>query len=103
MTDANATILVLNGPNLNMLGTREPGIYGKRTLDDIINDLRSTAVAGSPPLDIVHLQSNHEGELIDAIQTRGREAAGIILNAGAWTHYSIAIRDALASIDTPAI
>lgn len=103
MTDPTPTILVLNGPNLNMLGTRQPKIYGNRTLDDIVSRLREIAASSSPPLAIHHVQSNHEGDLIDAIQSHGRHAAGIIINAGAWTHYSIALRDALASIDTPAI
>ncbi|HWV25246.1 MAG TPA: type II 3-dehydroquinate dehydratase [Thermomicrobiales bacterium] len=103
MNEPTPVILVLNGPNLNMLGTRQPEIYGRRTLADIIGRLKDIAASGSPALDIVDVQSNHEGALIDAIQTHGRAAAGIIINAGAWTHYSIAIRDALASIDTPAI
>lgn len=103
MSDTTPTVLVLNGPNLNMLGTRQPEVYGDRTLDDIVGRLRTIAAAGSPSISIEHVQSNHEGDLIDAIQVQGRDAAGIIINAGAWTHYSIALRDALASIDTPAI
>lgn len=100
---AIGTILLINGPNLNMLGTREPEIYGTRTLSDIEADLVAAGMAGSPALEVVSMQSNHEGEILDAIHTTGREADGIILNAGAFTHYSIALRDALESIKTPAI
>lgn len=99
----HGTILLLNGPNLNMLGTRQPEVYGNRTLADIERDIVKIGAAGSPSLEVVPVQSNHEGELIDAIHTTGRTADGIIINAGAFTHYSIAIRDALSSIDTPAI
>lgn len=97
------TILLINGPNLNMLGTREPEIYGNRTLADIEADLIAAGKAGSPALEVVPMQSNHEGDILDAIHTTGREADGIIINAGAFTHYSIALRDALESIPTPAI
>lgn len=103
MESGRATILVLNGPNLNMLGVRQPEIYGHRTLDDMMTRLREIAESGSPSLSVRHVQSNVEGELIDAIHDAGREAAGIIINAGAFTHYSYALRDALASIETPAI
>lgn len=97
------TILLLNGPNLNMLGTRQPEIYGNRTLDAIVADLVELGRSGTPPVQVSAFQSNHEGELIDTIQAQGRDADGIIINAGAFTHYSIALRDALASIDTPAV
>lgn len=100
---ALGTILLLNGPNLNMLGTREPEIYGSRTLADIERDIVALGRAGTPELYVVPVQSNHEGVLIDAIQTRGREADGIIFNPGAFTHYSIALRDAVAGIATPVI
>jgi 3-dehydroquinate dehydratase II len=100
---AHGTILLLNGPNLNMLGTRQPEVYGDRTLADIERDIVRLGAVGNPSLEVVPVQTNHEGELIDAIHATGREADGIIINAGAFTHYSIAIRDALASIDTPAI
>lgn len=100
---AIGTILLINGPNLNMLGTREPEIYGNRTLADIEADLVAAGKAGNPALEVVPMQSNHEGEILDAIHTTGLEADGIILNAGAFTHYSIALRDALESIKTPAI
>jgi 3-dehydroquinate dehydratase-2 len=97
------TILLINGPNLNMLGTRQPEIYGNRTMADIEADLVAAGKAGNPALEVVPIQSNHEGDLLDAIHTTGKDADGIIINAGAFTHYSIALRDALASIDTPAI
>ena len=100
---AVGTILLINGPNLNMLGSRQPEIYGSRTLANIEAGLVTAGAAGSPALDVVPLQSNHEGQILDAIHTMGRDADGIIINAGAFTHYSIALRDALASIDTPAI
>ncbi len=95
-------ILVLHGPNLNLLGTREPEIYGHTTLQDI-NDMLA-ARAGETGLKAEFLQSNYEGKLIDAIQQA--PAAGyafIILNAAAFTHYSIALRDAIAAIRVPVI
>ena len=97
------TILVLNGPNLNMLGTRQPEIYGGRTLAEMMDNLQRAAVRGTPALDLLHYQSNHEGVLIDAIHEQGPDAFGIIINAGALTHYSIAVRDAISAIETPAI
>ena len=103
MTDILASILVINGPNLNMLGVRQPDIYGTRSLDDMMAHLRAVAADGSPAINVLHIQSNHEGVLLDAIHEQGRAVAGIIINAGALTHYSIALRDALASVDTPAI
>ncbi|HVL23830.1 MAG TPA: type II 3-dehydroquinate dehydratase [Thermomicrobiales bacterium] len=103
MTTQHPVILVVNGPNLNMLGVRQPEIYGRRTLEDMMRDLAQIAAEGTPAIDVVHVQSNHEGVLLDAIHEQGRAAAGIIINAGALTHYSIAVRDALASITTPAI
>ena len=94
-------ILVLNGPNLNLLGTREPEIYGSLTLEDINERLRRRAEAAG--LDMECLQSNHEGVLVDAIQGAQGTMDYIILNAAAFTHYSIAIRDAIAAIDVPVI
>jgi 3-dehydroquinate dehydratase II len=96
-------VLVLNGPNLNLLGTREPGIYGGTTLVQIVADLETMAGAADPPLRIEHIQSNHEGHLVDAIQALGPTAAGIIINPAALTHYSIALRDALAAVGTATI
>lgn len=103
MKDTTPTILVINGPNLNMLGTRQPEIYGNRTLDDMMTRLRDIAGAGSPSLRLVAVQSNVEGEIINHIHAAGGDADGIIINAGAFTHYSYALRDALAAIETPAI
>jgi 3-dehydroquinate dehydratase II len=96
-------VLVLNGPNLNLLGTREPGVYGKTTLAEIVADLATVALSADPPLRIEHVQSNHEGHLVDTIQTLGPSSAGIIINPGALTHYSIAVRDALAAVGTATI
>ena len=96
-------VLVINGPNLNMLGTRQPEIYGTQTLADIEGDMRKLAGELADDLELIFVQSNHEGDLIDAIQQQGKDAIGIIINAGAYTHTSIAIRDALVATGTPAI
>ncbi|HEY8446194.1 MAG TPA: type II 3-dehydroquinate dehydratase [Thermomicrobiales bacterium] len=96
-------ILVLNGPNLNMLGTREPKLYGRTTLAEIEERLRELAATATPPIEIEAFQSNYEGALIDRIQESGRTAYGIIINPGAFTHYSIALRDALAACDRPIV
>lgn len=87
------TIFVLNGPNLNMLGKREPSIYGTQTLDDIAAECRKAGAELG--LEIDFRQSNHEGDLVSWIQEAGEAAAGIVLNAGAYTHTSIAIHDAI--------
>ena len=100
---AHDYVLVLNGPNLNLVGTREPGVYGSTTLAEIVAELQSLAGGADPPLRIEHVQSNHEGELVDAIQTLGPKAAAIVINPAALTHYSIALRDALAAVGTPTI
>ena len=90
-------ILVLNGPNLNLLGTREPEIYGTENLADHVQTCREAALAAG--YEVEHVQSNHEGDLIDAIHhARGRTAA-IIFNPGAFTHYAYALADALAAYD----
>ena len=94
-------ILILNGPNLNMLGLREPEIYGRQTLDDIRALCESHAEARGLAVDF--RQSNHEGELIDWIQQAPKEHAGIVLNPGGYTHTSVAIMDALRAVDLPAI
>ena len=94
-------ILVLNGPNLNLLGTREPEIYGSLTLADINERLRRRAVEAGHAIEFI--QSNHEGVLVDVIQAARSTADYIILNAAAFTHYSIAIRDAIAAVDVPVI
>ena len=91
-------ILVLNGPNLNLLGTREPEIYGTTTLDDIAARCNEVASARSAEIDFK--QSNHEGELVDWIQNAG-DVAGIIINAGAYTHTSVALRDAFVGTALP--
>ena len=94
-------ILVINGPNLNLLGIREPDIYGIETLADIRNWLdRQPEATGH---NIRWSQSNHEGDLIDQIQTTTNLYDGIIINPGALTHYSFAIRDAIASVNTPTV
>jgi 3-dehydroquinate dehydratase-2 len=97
------TVLVVNGPNLNMLGTREPHLYGSTTLEMIVDGLEADASNGTPRLAIIAFQSNHEGAIIDFLQQYGPSSAGVIINAGAFTHYSYAIRDALANLRVPAI
>ncbi|HKG19201.1 MAG TPA: type II 3-dehydroquinate dehydratase [Candidatus Limnocylindrales bacterium] len=96
-------IVLLNGPNLNLLGTREPELYGRTTLADVESALREVAAAASPPVEIEAFQSNHEGALVDKIQECRGRATGIIINPGALTHYSIALRDALAACGLPAV
>lgn len=90
-------ILLLSGPNLNLLGEREPEIYGSATLDDCVADARSAADALG--FDLEHLQSNHEGDLVDAIQGARHRCPALVINAGAYTHSSYAIADALAAYD----
>ena len=92
-------ILLINGPNLNLLGTREPEIYGNKTLSDIENDL--TKVAEKNSINLECFQSNHEGEIVDKIQDSVKSIHGILLNAGAFTHTSISIRDALIGSEIP--
>lgn len=94
-------ILVVHGPNLNLLGTREPGVYGRTTLAEIDDSLRALAAAATPPVRVETRQSNHEGVLVDLIQDLGPGAAGIAINAGALTHTSVALRDALVAVGTP--
>ncbi len=96
-------ILVLHGPNLNLLGTREPGVYGTGTLQHINDDLLAYAASLANPVELDIHQSNHEGVLIDLIQDRGPGAVAIIINPGGLTHYSIALRDALSGVARPVI
>ena len=98
---AGATILVLNGPNLNLLGVREPATYGRETLADIEEACLERAAELGLAVDF--RQSNHEGQLVDWIQEARESADGIILNAGAYTHTSIAILDALKAAELPVI
>ncbi|MGB9754172.1 MAG: type II 3-dehydroquinate dehydratase [Roseiflexus castenholzii] len=94
-------ILVIHGPNLNMLGRREPEVYGSVTLDEINATLQERAAAVGVTL--LTVQSNHEGALIDFLQAEGWDADGIIINPGALTHYGLALRDALAMLKAPII
>ena len=95
------TLLILNGPNLNLLGTREPEIYGSATLADV--EHLTTAAAEAAGFSTTCVQSNHEGELLDAIHAARGSAVGIIINAGAYTHTSVAIRDAIAGVELPTV
>lgn len=94
-------VLLLSGPNLNLLGSREPEIYGHATLGDHV--ARAEARAAAAGLQLEHLQSNHEGDLVDAIQGARGRCAAIVVNPGAFTHYSWAIHDALAAFDGPVV
>jgi len=94
-------IYILNGPNLNLLGLREPEIYGSQTLDDVA--VAMTALAQDLGVAVQFMQSNHEGQLVDWIQAARGVAAGIILNPGAYSHTSIAIADALGAYDGPVL
>lgn len=94
-------VLVLNGPNLGRLGTREPSVYGSTTHDDLVElCLRTGAELG---LDVEVRQTDHEGEMVGWLHGAADEAAAVVLNAGAWTHYSIAVRDAAAQLPGPLI
>lgn len=92
-------IQIINGPNLNLLGRREPDVYGTCSFEDYLTKLR----AQYPDVQLDYYQSNHEGDLIDCIHACGFEADGIVLNAGAYTHTSIALHDALRAVPAPAI
>jgi len=101
MAPSGTTILLLSGPNLNLLGQREPEIYGTATLEDHVR--AASAAAEAHGLALEHLQSNHEGALIDAIQGARGRCAAIIINPGACTHYAWGIHDALVSFDGPVV
>lgn len=94
-------LLVLNGPNINMLGIREPGIYGKNTFSDLLALIEKTAAELN--IDIEQFQSNHEGVLVDKIQAAYGNVDGIVINPAAYTHTSVAILDALKSVAIPAV
>ena len=95
------TLSVLNGPNLNMLGLRQPEVYGTATLADV--EALCAEAAAKLGATLEFMQTNHEGVLIDAIHDARQNADGIVLNAGAWTHTSVAVRDAIASVDVPVV
>jgi 3-dehydroquinate dehydratase-2 len=101
MTGEQTIVLVLSGPNLNLLGEREPDAYGTRTLDDHIAVATEEAIRHG--LLIEHYQSNHEGDLVDAIHGARGRAAAIVVNAGALTHYAWSLHDALAAFDGPIV
>ena len=94
-------ILIINGPNLNLVGRREPGIYGSRSLDEYLDALARLM----PEVKLTRLQSNHEGDIIDMLHENGFDSnlKGIVLNAGAYTHTSLAIADAIAAINVPVV
>ena len=92
-------IIIINGPNLNLLGTREPDIYGHTTMEDYIQSLRKQ----HPRVDIDYYQSNHEGSLLDKLQEVGFSYDGIVLNSGAYTHTSVALLDCIRSLKTPVV
>lgn len=92
-------IIIINGPNLNLLGKREPEVYGKASFDDYFNELKNNFSR----IDLSYFQSNHEGAIIDKIHEIGFDFDGIIINAGGLTHTSVALADALSSVTTPAM
>lgn len=92
-------IIIINGPNLNLLGTREPTIYGRKSFEEFFEGLQIEF----PGITLHYFQSNHEGEIIDRLHEVGFSYNGIVLNAGAYTHTSIAIADAIGAIETPVI
>lgn len=94
-------VLVVHGPNLNLLGTREPEIYGSTTLAEI--DAMLESAASSRGHRVESFQSNHEGELIDTLQSAGRDAGGVLLNPGGFTHTSVALRDAVQALSVPVV
>jgi 3-dehydroquinate dehydratase II len=92
-------VVIINGPNLNLLGVREKSIYGQITFEDYFNELQSSY----PQINFTYFQSNIEGELIDCLHQHGFKADAILLNAGGYTHTSVAIKDAITSVETPVV
>ena len=92
-------ILILNGPNLNLQGRRDPGVYGSRTFESFFEELKKRY----PAVEFDYLQSNHEGVLIDTIQQADGRYDGVVLNAGGYTHTSVALRDAVAAVQVPVV
>lgn len=92
-------ILIINGPNLNLLGRREPEVYGSKSFDTYLDELRERF----PMVTLSYYQSNHEGDIIDALHAAMDQYAGVVLNAGAYSHYSLAIADAIKSITLPVV
>jgi len=92
-------ILILNGPNLNLLGKREPGVYGNQSFEDYFEELKNLF----PDTELHYFQSNHEGAMIDKIHETGFSFDGIVINAGGYTHTSVALADALSAVTTPAV
>ena len=96
-------IYIINGPNLNLLGDREPDIYGNKTLKDLEDDLGKIIKENDLDISLVFMQSNSEGEIVDQVQKAGKEASGLIINAGGLSHTSVSILDGLLSINIPKI
>jgi len=94
-------VLIVHGPNLNLLGRREPGVYGRMSLDEV--DALVRAAASELGMEVEIFQANSEGALVDAVQRAMGSADGIVINPGAYTHYSIALRDALAGVGLPVV
>lgn len=92
-------ILILNGPNLNLLGTREPDVYGAKSMEEVFGDL----VTAFPNIELIYSQSNVEGELVNILQEFGFETDGIVFNPGGYTHTSVALRDCISAIKTPVV
>jgi 3-dehydroquinate dehydratase-2 len=96
-------IYIINGPNLNLLGDREPDIYGNKTLKDLEDDLNQIIKENDLDITLVFMQSNSEGEIVDQVQKAGKESSGLIINAGGLSHTSVSILDGLLSINIPKI
>jgi 3-dehydroquinate dehydratase II len=96
-----ALLLLVSGPNLNLLGARQPDVYGTASLEELVGEARAAAAAHGH--DLEHVQSNHEGEIVDAIQQARGRAGAIVINPGAFTHYAWAIHDALAAFSGPVV